>query len=277
MLLSVFPCCLPFTQPCIITAGLGSAASAPPALSWHRGKESTAVPGARPSSFPLSAQQNCLTQYITFGDLPPCRLDKSCRLSWCISARKKEYIFSLFSTPKTWYGLFLPSSERNPGLNPCPSIHCAVWSFNFWWLQALNPSNFSILSPSWLSVPLLSSGSMLQIWISYLASLMLSSGSTLKLQGFSYYENTLNKESAFWQKRKHGKFTAWHKHHISCHWLQDYPSKFLNTLLKFLVSKAVWSDHWLWSLNSWNLSNHFNSKGWQSPIASPLNIPREDT
>lgn len=62
----------------------------------------------------------------------------------------------------------------------------------------MNPPNFSIHPPSWLPVPFLSSGSMFQIRISYLASLRLCSDSTyfFKLQDFSYYENTLNEVSS---------------------------------------------------------------------------------
>lgn len=142
-------------------------------------------------------------------------------------------------------------------------MHYTVWSFRFWWLRATNPPNFSILPP-WLSIPLVTSGGVLQIWVSYLASLMLCNDHTYfsKLRGFSCYENTLNKGSAFWQQRKDGEFTSWHKHHTLCHWLEDYSSKLLNSLLKFPVSKPVLLNCWLWYLISWNLTNNFLSKWW---------------
>lgn len=111
-------------------------------------------------------------------------------------------------------------------------LHCAVWSFHFWWLEAMNPPNFAVFSP-WLSIPfkvvcLKSKSQYWHRWCFAVTVLIFPNYGVLAAIRWI-------KEVPSGSKEKMAN-SLHDKHSTSCHWLEDCTSKLLNSLLNSLLA-----------------------------------------
>lgn len=209
-----------------------------------------------------------MTHAITFSNLYQRRFPLH-RLRWCAWTRRKTLFLSHFYTHNfMWAVPWSPkrSPDLSPQVSPPPPTALCCLVFSLLMVRAMNPPNSAVLSPG-SSIPFYSGSGMPQIWISYLASVVLCNDGTYfsKLWGFSC--SKMNKGSAFWQQRKDGRFTAWQTLYIMP-LIKGLHKRALELTIKFPVSKPVLLGCWLWNLISWNLNNSFLRR-WQSKITQP--------
>jgi len=177
-----------------------------------------------------------MTHAITFSNLYQCRFPLH-RLRWCAWTRRKTLFLSHFYTHNfMWAVPWSPkrSPDLSPQVSPPPPTALCCLVFSLLMVRAMNPPNSAVLSPG-SSIPFYSGSGMPQIWISYLASVVLCNDGTYFSKLWVLAALRWIKEVPSGSKEKMAD-SLHDTHSTSCHWLKDCTNELLNSLLNSLLA-----------------------------------------